>query len=444
MADMNRRRFFRIAGATAGFAALSGSIDRAAAIPAHRVSGTIKDVEHIVVLMQENRSFDHYFGALKGVRGFGDPRPVTLPSGKSVWHQADAAGKETLPFHPTADDLGMQFLQGLNHDWAGGHQAYNDGRYDRWIPAKTPTTMAYLTRDDIPFHYALADRFTVCDAYHCSFIGATDPNRYYLWSGHTGNDGTGGGPVLGNEERGYGWTTYPERLEEAGISWKIYQDIGDGLDGPGGWGWIDDAYRGNYGDNSLSTSTSTATPSPGTRCTTRRVRGRTWPTATTTRRDRRRRQEWEPAADLLGRRPGGLHRALQLPLQLRRLVHRPPPGRPDVRPRGVEPYRAVHHLRRERRLLRPRGTALPADLGEPGPVHGRHLHRGVPGRLLVRPRRLRARAARPDAGRLALEHRRIRLLRDLRPHLGAPLHGAALRECASRTSHGGGVPSAAI
>ncbi|MEU6617542.1 phosphocholine-specific phospholipase C [Streptomyces parvus] len=251
MADMNRRRFFQIAGATAGFAALSGSIDRAAAIPAHRASGTIKDVEHIVVLMQENRSFDHYFGALKGVRGFGDPRPVTLPSGKSVWHQADAAGKETLPFHPTADDLGMQFLQGLNHDWAGGHQAYNDGRYDRWIPAKTPTTMAYLTRDDIPFHYALADRFTVCDAYHCSFIGATDPNRYYLWSGHTGNDGTGGGPVLGNEERGYGWTTYPERLEEAGISWKIYQDIGDGLDGPGGWGWIDDAYRGNYGDNSL-------------------------------------------------------------------------------------------------------------------------------------------------------------------------------------------------
>lgn len=69
MADMNRRRFFQIAGATAGIAALTGSIERAAAIPAHRASGTIEDVEHIVVLMQENRSFDHYFGALKGVRG---------------------------------------------------------------------------------------------------------------------------------------------------------------------------------------------------------------------------------------------------------------------------------------------------------------------------------------------------------------------------------------
>ncbi|MDQ8705012.1 phospholipase C, phosphocholine-specific [Streptomyces sp. LHD-70] len=248
--ELNRRRFLQFAGATAGAAALSGSIARAAAIPAARRTGTVDDVEHIVVLMQENRSFDHYFGALKGVRGFGDPRPVTLPSGKSVFHQPDG-GKEVLPYHPDAEDLGMQFIAGLDHDWAGGHKAWNNGRYDQWIPAKSAGTMAHLTRQDIPFHYALADAFTVCDAYHCSFIGATDPNRYYMFSGHTGNDGQGGGPVLGNQEAGYDWTTYPERLEAAGVSWKVYQDIGDGLDADGGWGWIDDAYRGNYGDNSL-------------------------------------------------------------------------------------------------------------------------------------------------------------------------------------------------
>ncbi|MFD7321581.1 phosphocholine-specific phospholipase C [Streptomyces sp. NPDC059875] len=250
MTELNRRRFLQVAGATAGFAALGSSIARAAAIPAARASGTLADVEHIVVLMQENRSFDHYFGAMKGVRGFGDPRPVTLPSGKSVWHQQDG-NKTVLPYHPTAEDLGMQFIAGLNHDWAGGHKAFNNGKYDQWIPAKSAGTMAYLNRNDIPFHYALADAFTVCDAYHCSFIGATDPNRYYMWTGHTGNDGTGGGPVLGNEEAGYDWTTYPERLEQAGISWKIYQDIGDGLNAAGHWGWINDAYRGNYGDNSL-------------------------------------------------------------------------------------------------------------------------------------------------------------------------------------------------
>ncbi|MFG2848699.1 phosphocholine-specific phospholipase C [Kitasatospora sp. NPDC048296] len=251
MAELNRRRFLQLAGATVAFSSLSQSIARAASIAPQGSTGTIQDVEHIVVLMQENRSFDHYFGSLKGVRGFGDPRPVTLPSGKSVWHQTDSAKKEVLPFRPRVNDLGLQFIQDLNHDWAGGHQAFNNGMYDQWIPAKSATTMAFLTRQDIPFHYALADAFTLCDAYHCSLMSSTDPNRYYLWTGYTGNDGTGGGPVLGNQEAGYGWTTYPERLEQAGISWKIYQDIGDGLDAAGSWGWIDDAYRGTYGDNSL-------------------------------------------------------------------------------------------------------------------------------------------------------------------------------------------------
>ncbi|GHB81275.1 phospholipase C, phosphocholine-specific [Streptomyces cirratus] len=250
MAELNRRRFLQIAGGTAAAAMLNESIARAAAIPAQGSTGTIQDIEHIVVLMQENRSFDQYFGTMKGVRGFGDPRPVLQDNGKSVFYQSNGT-KDVLPFNPQVADLGMQFVEGLNHDWAGGHQAYNNGKYDKWVPAKTATTMAYMTRNDIPFHYALADAFTVCDAYHCSFIGATDPNRYYMWSGYTGNDGVGGGPVLGNQEAGYGWKTYPERLEAAGVSWKIYQDIGDGLNAAGSWGWISDAFRGNYGDNSL-------------------------------------------------------------------------------------------------------------------------------------------------------------------------------------------------
>ncbi|MEE4591356.1 phospholipase C, phosphocholine-specific [Streptomyces sp. DSM 41524] len=250
MTSIDRRRFMQLAGTGTAMSLLSASIARAAEIPANRRTGSLRDIEHIVVLMQENRSFDHYFGSLRGVRGFGDPRPVRLPSGKPVWHQSDGS-KEVLPFRPEVNDLGLQFLQDLPHGWGDGHVAFNDGAYDKWVPSKSATTMAYLTREDIPFHYALADAFTICDAYHCSFIGSTDPNRYYLWSGYTGNDGKGGGPVLDNAEAGYGWTTYPERLEKAGISWKVYQDIGDGLDAKGGWGWIDDAYRGNYGDNSL-------------------------------------------------------------------------------------------------------------------------------------------------------------------------------------------------
>ncbi|MEY9967221.1 phospholipase C [Streptacidiphilus sp. MAP12-16] len=250
MSAINRRRFMQLAGGTAAMSALSTSIARAAEIPANRRTGSLRDVDHIVVLMQENRSFDHYFGTLRGVRGFGDPRPVVLPNGKPVWYQSDGA-KDVLPFRPEANNLGLQFIEDLPHDWNSSHAAWNQGTYDKWVPAKSSTTMAYLTRDDIPFHYALADTFTICDAYHCSLIGPTDPNRYYMWTGYTGNDGTGGGPVITNAEAGYSWTTYPERLEQAKVSWKIYQDVGDGLDANGSWGWTNDAYIGNYGDNSL-------------------------------------------------------------------------------------------------------------------------------------------------------------------------------------------------
>ncbi|WP_030440383.1 phosphocholine-specific phospholipase C [Actinoplanes subtropicus] len=246
MDRINRRGFLGLAAGATAMTALTPSIARAAAIPADRRTGTIADVEHIVVLMQENRSFDHYFGSLRGVRGFGDRAPVTKPDGESVWHQ-----NGVLPFRPDIDDLGLAFLEDLPHGWNDGHAAFNGGRYDGWVPAKGSTTMAYLTREDIPFHYALADQFTVCDAYHCSLIGPTDPNRYYMWTGYVGNDGKGGGPVVTNDELGYGWTTYPERLEAAGVSWKIYQDAGDGLDAAGSWGWTSDAYIGNYGDNSL-------------------------------------------------------------------------------------------------------------------------------------------------------------------------------------------------
>ncbi len=250
MENPDRRKFLQLMGMGAAAGALPLSISRALAIPANNRTGTVADVEHIVILTQENRSFDQYFGALRGVRGFSDPRAVTLPTGKSVWHQPDGAN-EVLPFRPDLPNLGMQFLRDVSHGWNDSHAAWNAGNYDQWIPSKGAATMTYLTRNDIPYHYALADAFTICDAYHCSLMGPTDPNRYHMWSGWTGNDGKGGGPVITNAEVGYDWTTYPERLQKAGITWKVYQDIGTGLDANGYWGWTSDPYIGNYGDNSL-------------------------------------------------------------------------------------------------------------------------------------------------------------------------------------------------
>jgi phospholipase C len=248
---IDRRSFLQLLSTGALTAAFPASIARALSIPAHHRTGTIEDVEHIVILMQENRSFDHYFGTLRGVRGFGDPRAVNLPSGDPVWYQPNGSGT-LLPFHPGAPNLGLQFIQDLAHDWTTTHAAWNEGNYDQWVPQKGTTSMAHMVRSDIPFHYALADAFTICDAYHCSILSSTDPNRYYMWTGWVGNDGSGGGPVVDNAEVGYGWSTYPERLLAAGISWKIYQDIGEGLTAAGAWGWTEDnPYIGNYGDNSL-------------------------------------------------------------------------------------------------------------------------------------------------------------------------------------------------
>jgi phospholipase C len=266
MTSKNRREFLRTVAGTAGAASalsvLPLGIRNALALPAHNEKKSIEDIEHIVILMQENRSFDHYFGTLRGVRGFGDTRATPLPNGKPVFFQPHG-DSYLLPFRPSAPDLGLQFIQDLAHDWTSTHGAWNNGHNDHWVPSKGTTTMAYFTREDIPYHYALADAFTICDAYHCSTMAPTDPNRYYMWTGWVGNDGTGGGPVIDNAEAGYAWSTYPELLERAGVPWKIYQDAGIGLTAAGSWGWTSNPYIGNFGDNSLLYFKQYQTSQPG-------------------------------------------------------------------------------------------------------------------------------------------------------------------------------------
>ncbi len=182
-------------------------------------SGTLADVRHVVIFMQENRSFDHYFGSLHGVRGFDDRAALTLSNGNNVFYQPNGAGY-VLPFHTS-----IQCLSDLGHDWSSTHQAWNTGNWNQWIAAKSPETMAFLNRTDLPYYYALADNFTVCDSYHCSTFTSTNPNRLLAMTGTIDPDGTGGGPITDNSEpaAGFRWTTYPERLQNAGVSWKVYQ-----------------------------------------------------------------------------------------------------------------------------------------------------------------------------------------------------------------------------
>jgi phospholipase C len=189
---------------------------------AHAATGTIQDVQHVVILMQENRSFDHYFGTLKGVRGFNDPNALVLPNGNTDFYQP-INSSYVLPFHITA-----QCLNDVFHSEPSDYAAWHSGKWDQWIPAKGPATMAYYTRDDLPFYYALAEAYTICDEYHCSVLGPTYPNRLYLMTGTIDPDGVAGGPVTDNNlSQPYRWTTYPERLQAAGVAWKVYQQASD-------------------------------------------------------------------------------------------------------------------------------------------------------------------------------------------------------------------------
>lgn len=314
MKNVDRRQFLQVMGAGA-MTSLNANIAKALSIPASRRTGTLQDVQHIVVLTQENNSFDKYFGTMRGVRGFADPRAATIhlpladgsgTTPASVFLQpagaantaagygvppnygtlgGPAGGANVLPpfrvnpaaVSPGLTGLGGTYLPGTSHSWKSGHAAWNLGQWDNWLPSKGPMTMAYVTRDDLPLHYALADAFTVCDAYHCSIMGPTNPNRCYIWSGCVGNvdylgaagtDGLGAGPITYNglsvNNAYLSWKTLPESLEAAGVSWRIYQDLAGATFAPDFGDGTNNSFAGNYTDNSVLYFKQYADSAPGT------------------------------------------------------------------------------------------------------------------------------------------------------------------------------------
>ena len=251
MSQLDRRGLLAAIAAMA----LPPALAKAAAIDADVRTGTIMDVAHVVILMQENRGFDHYFGTLAGVRGFGDRFPIPVRDGASVFVQ----GYKGQPIAPFPLETGKTFahmrVESTPHGWTDAQDAWDQGRMRRWPEAKHPWSMGYFERADIPFQFALAETFTLCDAYHCSTQTGTNTNRLFLWTGTNDPAGTHGGPSISNShddfaEKGgaaqsYTWTTYPERLLKAGVSWRIYQDMADNFtDNPlAGFAAYRDAYK---------------------------------------------------------------------------------------------------------------------------------------------------------------------------------------------------------
>lgn len=186
---------------------------------AEAATGTIQDVKHVVILTMENRSFDHFYGSFPGVRGFSDRNALVFQNGSNVFAQPWG----TSYVWPIL--ISTQCVSDVAHDWDSGHTAWNQGKWDLWAACNTPATMPYFTRADLACDYALAQAYTICDAYYCSVLGPTIPNRLYQVSGMIDPQGGTGGPVTNNyiPPTRLAWTTYPERLQGRGISWKVYQ-----------------------------------------------------------------------------------------------------------------------------------------------------------------------------------------------------------------------------
>ncbi len=239
---MSRREFLAkaAAGGTGALMSFAGPVIEKA-YGAGPCSGHLTDIEHFVLFLMENRSFDHYFGTLSGTDGFDTPSLLFQQKGWNPQTQSlDPAGV-TIPyrFDTTRFLLDGQCLSDPDHSWKAMHDSWNGGANDNWLPAQighsrvphnanVPVTMGYHTRKDIPIHYLLADTFTVCDRYFSSVLGPTLPNRLYWLSANLGADGTQGGPQLTSPPTDpigqFSWTTMPENLSAAGISWKLYRN----------------------------------------------------------------------------------------------------------------------------------------------------------------------------------------------------------------------------
>lgn len=257
----SRRDFLKKASLLAAAGLIPASIQKALAIDPE-AGTTYLDAEHIVILMQENRSFDHAYGSLRGVRGFNDPRAIDLPNKRPVWLQTNDKGETYAPFRLNLKDTKATWMNSLPHSWGDQVDAFNGGKYNKWLQAKAsgnrnfasmPLTLGYYTREDLPFYYALADAFTVCDQNFCSSQTGTTPNRLYLWSGtirdprHPESRAN-----VWNSDVDYGkeasWKTFPERLEDENISWKIYQNeisLPTGLEGEA------ESWLANFTDNPI-------------------------------------------------------------------------------------------------------------------------------------------------------------------------------------------------
>ena len=184
---------------------------------APRAPGGHNQIQHILVLMQENRSFDSYLGRLY-VQG----QPRSTPMKLSRHNPNPKGGKPIYVFHKKY----MCEVADLDHSWNGSHLEYHHGKMDGFTKANVdpedPTgrrAMGYYTKKELPFYYWLYRTFAIGDRYFQSVLSQTFPNRFYLLAGtsfgHIRND-------YPTDPDQFSQKTIFNELDDAGITWRIY------------------------------------------------------------------------------------------------------------------------------------------------------------------------------------------------------------------------------
>ena len=224
------------------------------------VRGSGSQIQHLIFIVQENHSFDNYFGTYPGANGIpmgtkipfdpnqtrlGYVRPFHLDVSQPILIVGDELppgvadpddlqqAQSTGPYHLDNESTGMD----LSHAWSVAHEAWDNGKMDGFVAAEGGIlTMGYYDRSDIPYYWDYADQYVLDDNFFSSLMGPSFPNHLYIVSG-TNGPVTGlnyrwvlNGHVIGNPPTGFNWqgvsldwSTLAQEMSNANVSWVWYE-----------------------------------------------------------------------------------------------------------------------------------------------------------------------------------------------------------------------------
>ena len=208
-ARQSRRSVLRKFGTAAGIGLTLGACSWIPSV-APTPTPSSKSIDHVLIVCQENHTFDNYFGRYPRAGKFGIPSNYTQPDGQ---------GGNIRPYHFSSHNR-----PDLAHTWQAIHSEWNDGKMNGFYTTDGREALGYYDGSDLSYYYALADAFTLCGNYFCYQLGPTLPNRIALWAGTSGGVTSATRIPAGSLD----FPTIVDLLDAHHVSWKCY-NLGLGL-----------------------------------------------------------------------------------------------------------------------------------------------------------------------------------------------------------------------